>query len=110
LNRLSREEESYKLASESMRLEQETAEPMEQREAGNVGDARLRSAKVRKRVKEVFIIVLMALFSIMYFYFRSAYLRRAGDWRLFWIGESVLGVWVVVALVKAFRTKSKSQV
>jgi hypothetical protein len=39
----------------------------------------------------------------MYFYYRSVYLRRAGDWRLFWIGEVFNGVWLVFAIVQIIR-------
>ena len=89
--------------SERMSLKQETPEPIGQRDAGNVRHPRLRSAILRKRILAFFLIVLCALMLTMYFYHRSAYLRSAGDWRLFWVGEVFIGVWLVFAVVQVLR-------
>jgi hypothetical protein len=86
-----------------MSLKRETPEPIAQRDAGNVGDPRLRTAILRKRILALFLIVLCALMLTTYFYRRSAYLRSAGDWHLFWVGEVFIGVWVVVAVVQVLR-------
>jgi hypothetical protein len=66
-------------------------------------DPRLSSAILRKRIFAYFLIVLCALMLTMYFYHGSAYLRGAGDWRLFWAGEVFIGVWVVFAVVQVLR-------
>jgi hypothetical protein len=86
-----------------MSLKRETPEPIEQRDAGNVGLPRLRSAIFRKRILAVFLHFLCALMLTTYVYYRSAYLRSAGDWRWFWVGEAIVGVWIVFAVVQVLR-------
>jgi len=48
----------------------------------------------------IFILVLLGLLNTLYLYHRSAYLRNNGDWRLFWIGEVLTGVWLVFGVVQ----------
>jgi hypothetical protein len=86
-----------------MSLKRETSEPIEQRNAGNVRDSRSHSAILRKRILAVFFVVLCALMLTMYVYYRSAYLRSAGDWRWFWVGEGIVGVWLVFGIVQVLR-------
>ena len=86
-----------------MSLKRETPEPIEQRDAGNVGHPRLRSAILRKRILAIFLVVLCALMLTMYVYYRSAYLRSAGDWRWFWVGEVIVAVWLVFGMVQVLR-------
>ena len=43
----------------------------------------------------------------MYVYYRSAYLRSAGDWRWFWVGEVIVAVWLVFGMVQALRRATK---
>lgn len=86
-----------------MNLDRETQEQIEQRDPGNVRQPHSRSAILRKRILAVFLAVLCALMSTMYFYYRSKYLRSAGDWRLFWVGEVFIGVWLVFAVVKVLE-------
>jgi hypothetical protein len=76
---------------------------MEQRDAENVGHPRSRSAILRKRILAVFLVFLSALMLTMYVYYRSAYLRSAGDWRWFWVGEVIVGVWLVFGVVQVLR-------
>jgi hypothetical protein len=78
-------------------------EPIEQRDAGDVTHPHSRSAILRNRILAAFVLVLCALMMTMYFYHRSAYLRSAGDWRLFWIGEVFIGGWLVFAVVQVLR-------
>src|SRR5882724_3819249 len=94
---------SYGQVSERMSVKRETPEPIEQRDDENVRHPHSRSAVLRKRILAFFIIVICALMSTIYNYHRSAYLRSAGDWRLFWVGEVFTGVWVVFAIVQVFR-------
>ena len=94
---------SYEQVSEWMSLKRETPEPIEQRDAGNVGPPRSSSTILRKRILAVFVIVLTALMLTAYVYYRSAYQRSAGDWRWFWAGEVIVGVLVVVGIVQALR-------
>jgi hypothetical protein len=86
-----------------MSLKRETPEHIEQRDAGNVEHPRLRSAILRKRILSVFLVFLCALMLTMYVYYRSAYLRSAGEWRWFWVGEAVVGVWLVFGIVQVLR-------
>jgi hypothetical protein len=88
-----------------MSLKRETPEPIEHRDAGNVRHPHSRGAILRKRILAVFLAVLCALMLTMYFYYRSAYLRSAGDWRWFWVGEVFIGVWLVFAVVQVFRKR-----
>ena len=50
-----------------------------------------------------FALLLIALFNTAYIYHGSAYLRRAGDLRWFWVGEAFIGVWLVFGVVQVFR-------
>ena len=61
------------------------------------------SAIVRKRIVAICILVLIALFNTAYIYHRSAYLRNAGDWRWFWVGEVLTGGWLVFSVVHVLR-------
>lgn len=90
-----------------MSLRHDTPAPIEQCDAENVSSPRLRSAILRKRIKAIFGIVLMALVYSIYFFYRSAYLRNAGDWSLFWIGEVFVGAYIVYAVTQVFKKKSK---
>ena len=80
-----------------------TLEPLEQRDAGIDAHPHSRSVIVRKYIVAAFVLVLSALMLTAYFYYRSAYLRRAGNWSLFWIGEVIIGVWLVFAVVHILR-------
>ena len=84
-----------------------TPEPIEQSDARNVSHSDSRSAILRKRILAVFLLVLCALMLTMRDYYRSAYLRGAGDWRWFWVGEVIVGVWLVVGIVHVLRKKPK---
>jgi hypothetical protein len=84
-------------------LKRETPESIEQREAGNVKHPRLTSAVLRKRIMAAFALVLIALMLTAYIYHRSAYLRNASDWRLFWIGEVFIAGWLVFCVVQVLR-------
>ena len=90
-----------------MSLKRETPEPIEQRDAGNVGHPRSSSTILRKRIMGVFVIVLTALMLAAYVYYRCAYQRSAGDWRWFWVGEVIVGVLVVVGIVRVLRKTPK---
>jgi hypothetical protein len=90
-----------------MSLKRETPEPIEQRDAGNFRPPRLRSAILRKRIMTAFLIVFTALMFTIYTYHRTAYLRRAGDWLWFWVGEGIIGVWFVFAIVQLLRKGTK---
>ena len=80
-----------------------TPEPLEQCDAGTDTHPHSRSVIVRKYIVSAFGLVLSALVLTAYFYYRSAYLRRAGDWSLFWFGEVIIGVWLVFAVVHILR-------
>jgi hypothetical protein len=86
-----------------MSLERETPEPIEQRGAGKVKHPLLSSDILQKRIMAAFALVATALMLTIYVYYRSAYLRSAGDWRLFWVGEVIVGVWLVFAVVQVLR-------
>jgi hypothetical protein len=77
-------------------------EPIEQPDAWNVAHTLSRSATLRKRIMSAFALVLIALMLAMYVYYRSAYLRSAGDWR-WWVGEVFIGVWLVFGVVQVLR-------
>jgi len=64
---------------------------------------RLRSAVLRRRIRGVAGIVLIALVYSIYFFYRSTYLRNAGDWSSFWVGEVFVGVYLVFAFVHVLR-------
>ena len=70
---------------------------------GHTGKPGLSSAILRKRIMVAFALVAIALMLTIYVYHRSAYLRNAGDWRWFWVGELFIGVWVVFAVVQVLR-------
>jgi hypothetical protein len=57
---------------------------------------------LRKRILGVFLLVLCALMSTVYFYSRSTYLGST-DWPWFWVGEVIVGVLVVVGIVQVLR-------
>ena len=78
-------------------------EPIEQRDTGNVTHPHSRSAIFRKRIMSAFVLVLTAMMLATYVYHRSAYLRSAGDWRWFWVGEVFISVWLVFAVVQVLR-------
>ena len=61
------------------------------------------AAILRKRIIGVFIIVLTALMLAAYVYCRSGYLRRGNDWTWFWVGEAIVGVLLVLAVVQVLR-------
>jgi hypothetical protein len=84
------------------KLHQLTPEPIEQRDAGSVRHPRSSSAILRKRILGVFLLVLCALMSTVYFYSRSTYLGST-DWPWFWVGEVIVGVLVVVGIVQVLR-------
>jgi hypothetical protein len=76
----------------------------------SVRHARVRREILRKRIFAVFVAVLCALMLSMYFYYRSAYLRNAGDWRWFWVGEVMVGVWLIFALAQVLTNTPKLSV
>lgn len=84
---------------EGMSLKPETPKPIEKRDAGSV-----RHSRLRKRIKATFALVLTALVYAIYIHYRSTYLRNAGDWRWFWVGEVFVGVWLIFAVVKVLRS------
>jgi hypothetical protein len=86
-----------------MSVKRETPEPIGQCDAENIGHPRLRNAILRKRIMAAFALVLIALMNSIYLYYRSAYERRAGDWRLFWVGEVFTGGWLVFSVVQVLR-------
>ena len=86
-----------------MSVKRETEEPIEQPDDGNLGHPHSHSAALRKRILAFFLIVLCALMSGIYVYYQSAYLRRAGDWRWFWVGEVFTGAWLIFAVVQGLR-------
>jgi FtsH-binding integral membrane protein len=86
-----------------MSLKREIPEPIAQREDRNVRHPQSRRAILRKRILAVFLLVLCALILTMCVYYRSAYLRSAGDWSSFWVGEVIVGVWFVCGIVYVFR-------
>jgi hypothetical protein len=81
---------------------QHEPEPIEQRDAGNVRHPRSSSAILRKRILEVFLLVLSTLLLTAYVYHRSTYLGRT-DWAWFWVGEVIVGILVVVGIVQVLR-------
>lgn len=89
-----------------MNLKRETAEPIEQRDAGNVRHSHSRSVILRKRIFGVFLLVLSTLTLAMYVYYRSRYLGST-DWRWFWVGEVIVGFLLVSVIVQVFRKKPK---
>ena len=80
-----------------------TPVPIEQRDEGNVTHPHSPRAILRKRIMSAFALFLVAVMGTGYFYVRSAYLRNNGDWRLFWIGEVFIGVWLVFGVVHVLR-------
>jgi hypothetical protein len=60
-------------------------------------------AILRKRITAVLAVILGALALSMYVYYRSAYLRSAGEWRWFWVGEAIVAVWLVSVVVQILR-------
>jgi len=66
------------------------------------------SAILRKRILRVFIVVLSALMYAASVYYQSTYLRTAGEWRGFWVGEAMVGVYLVVGIVRVLRQAPKS--
>jgi hypothetical protein len=93
----------YELVIARMSLKRETPEPIEKRDAGSIKHPHLSSVILRKRIVAAFALVLTALMLTIYVYHRSAYLRSTGDWRWFWVGEVVIGVWLVFAVVQVLR-------
>ena len=89
-----------------MSLKRETPETTEQCDAENVRDPRLQSAILRRRIKGIVGIVLIALVYSTYRYYRSTYLRNAGDWSSFWVGEAFVGAYLVFAVVQVLRKGS----
>jgi hypothetical protein len=90
-----------------MSFKRETPEPIEQRDAGNIRHPRSSSAILRKRIMGVFVIVLTALMLTAYVYYRSTYQRNADDWTWFWVGEVIVGVWLVFGIVQVLRKTPK---
>jgi 1,4-dihydroxy-2-naphthoate octaprenyltransferase len=86
-----------------MSLKQETVGTAERCKDGNDRRHDSGSAILRKRIKATFAIVLTALVYAIYIYYRSTYLRNAGDWSWFWVGEAFIGVWLVYAVAQALR-------
>ncbi len=80
---------------------------MDERDAGTTNDPHSSNAKLRKPILAVFLLVLGALISSMYVFYRSSYLRAAGDWRWFWGGEVFIGGWLVFGVAQALRKKLK---
>jgi len=78
-------------------------EPIEQHDDANVTHSRLSSNILRKRIMAASALALTALILVIYIYHSSAYLRNAGDWRLFWVGEVFICVWLVFAVVQVLR-------
>ena len=79
--------------------------PIEQTD-GNVRHPDSHSATLRKRIKGIVGVVLIALVYSTYRYYRSAYLRNAGDWSSFWVGEAFVGVYLVFAVAQVLRKES----
>jgi len=92
--------------SEWMSLKRETPEPIEQPDDGNARHPRLRRAILRKRVIAALVLVLSTLTFAMYVYYRSAFLRRAGYWRWFWVGEAIVGAQLAYGIVQVLRKGS----
>ena len=40
-------------------------------------------------------------------YYRSAFLRSFGDWRWFWVGEAMVGAWLVFGVVQVLTKTPK---
>ena len=79
-------------------------EPIEQRDDdANVTHSRLSSNIPRKRLMAASALALTALMLAIYIYHQSAYQRNANDWRLFWVGEVFICVWLVFAVVQVLR-------
>jgi hypothetical protein len=91
-----------------MSFKRKIPEPIEQRDAGNVRHPRSSSTVLRKRITGVFIVVLTALIFAAYVYYRSTYLRRNNDWTWFWVGEVIVGVFLVFGIVQVLRDTPKS--
>ena len=86
-----------------MNLKRETPEPIEQRDAGNVKHPHLSSAILRKRVTAAIVLALITLTLAMSVYYQTAFLRRAGDWRWFWVGEAIVGAQLAYGIVQVLR-------
>jgi hypothetical protein len=69
----------------------------------------LRSAILRRRTMAVFTLVLCTLVLAMYVYSRSTYLGST-DWRWFWVGEVIVGVVFVYAIVQVLTKTPKLSV
>ncbi len=93
--------------TEPMTLKREISGTIERRDAKNVRNPCLRSAVLRTRIKRIVGIVLIALVYSIYRFYRSAYLRKVGDWSSFWVGEAFVGVYLVVAVTLVLRKKPK---
>jgi hypothetical protein len=77
-------------------------EPIGQRDApGNVTHPHSKLV-LRKSILAFSLLVLCALMSTVYFYSRSTYLGST-DWPWFWVGEVIVGVWLVFAVVQVLR-------
>ena len=81
----------------------ETPDPTEQRDDGNARHPRLRRAILRKRLIAALVLVLGTLTFAMSVYYQTAFLRSAGDWRWFWVGEAIVGAWLAVGIVQVLR-------
>jgi hypothetical protein len=97
----------YEPVIERMSLKHETTEPIEQCDTEDVRNPRLHSAILRRRIKGIVGIVLIALVYAIYIYYRSTYLRNSGAWSWFWVGEAFVGVWLVFAVTQVLKKKPK---
>jgi hypothetical protein len=78
-------------------------EPIEQPDDGNARPPRLRRAILRKRVTAAIVLALITLTLAMSVYYQTAFLRRAGDWRWFWVGEAIVGAQLAYGIVQVLR-------
>lgn len=84
-----------------------TPEPTEQPDDGNVWHPRLRRAILRKRVTAAIVLALITLTLAMSVYYQTAFLRRAGDWRWFWVGEAIVSAQLAYGIVQVLTKTPK---
>ena len=85
-----------------MSLKRETPEPIEQHDEGNVRRPRV---TLRKQILAIFVIVLSTVIMAVCVYFQSAYRRNASELTPFWVGEVMVGILLVVAIVDVLRKR-----
>lgn len=99
-------QEKSQIVTEMTSPRRETPEPIEQPDDGSARPPRLRRAILRKRVTAAIVLALITLTLAMSVYYQTAFLRRAGDWRWFWVGEAIVGAQLAYGIVQVLRKGS----